>query len=60
MTGEANEVHDLMPPLNRGGSPATCVAVSAWLSNTPSACLGHEASVDKAGFNPIDCVVTSL
>lgn len=52
MTGDANEVRDLMPSLNRRGSPATCVAVKAWLSNTPSGCLGEEASIDKVGRNP--------
>jgi RNA polymerase sigma-70 factor, ECF subfamily len=51
MTGDANEVCDLMPSLNRGGSPATGVAVRAWLSNTPSRCLGEEASIDKVGRN---------
>jgi hypothetical protein len=59
MTGDANEVRDLMPSLNRGGSPATCVAVSAWLSNTRSACLGHEASTDEDGFNPDNYSIAS-
>jgi RNA polymerase sigma factor (sigma-70 family) len=52
MTVDANEVRDLMPSLNRGGSPPTYVAVTAWLSNTPSGRLGEEASIDKVGRNP--------
>jgi len=45
MTGDANEVRDLMPSLNRGGYQPTCVAAAAWLSNTPSGCFGEEASL---------------
>jgi hypothetical protein len=52
MTGDANEVRDLMPSLNRGGSPPTYFAVTAWLSNTQSGRLGEEASIDKVGRNP--------
>ena len=52
MTGNPNEVRDLMSSLNRGGSPAKCVAVSAWLRNTPPACLDEEASIDKGGCTP--------
>ena len=54
MTGNPNEVRDLMPSLNRGGFPA-----SAWLSNTPPACLDEEASIDKSGCNPDGCSIAS-
>jgi hypothetical protein len=52
MAGNPNEVRDLMPSLNRVGSPAKCVAVSAWLSNTSPARLDEEARIDKGGCNP--------
>jgi hypothetical protein len=52
MTGDANEIRDLMPSLNRGGSPATCAVVTAWFSNSPSRYLGVEASIGKVGRNP--------
>jgi RNA polymerase sigma-70 factor (ECF subfamily) len=52
MTGDANEVRDLMLSLNRGGSAATRVAVTAWLSNSPSGSLDEEASIDKVARNP--------
>ena len=45
MTGDNNEVRDLSSSPDRGGAPAKCVAVSAWLSNTSAARLGEASSV---------------
>ena len=59
MTDNPNEVRDLMPSLNRGRSQAKCVAVSAWLSNTPPARLDEEASIDKGGCNSDGCSIAS-
>ena len=59
MTGNPNEVRDLMPSLNRGGSQAKCVAGSTWFSNTPPARLEGEASIDKSGCNSDGCSIAS-
>ena len=59
MTGDSNEVRDLMPSLNRGGFPARCVAVSPWLSKTPPARLDEEASIDKGECNTDRCSIVS-
>jgi RNA polymerase sigma-70 factor, ECF subfamily len=45
MTGDNNEARDLSPSPDCGSAPAKCVAVSAWLSNTPAARLGEASSV---------------
>ena len=45
MTGDNNEVRDLSSSPDRGGAPAKCVAVSAWLSKTSAASLGEASSV---------------
>ena len=49
MTGDGNEVRDLIPSPNCGGAPATCVAVSAWLIKTSSGRSGEDVSIDKVG-----------
>src|ERR1700756_2362490 len=59
MTGNPNEARHLMPSLNRGDSPTKCVAVAAWLVNTPPACLDEEASIDKGGCNPEGCSIAA-
>lgn len=59
MTGNPNELRDLIPSLKRGGSPAMCVAVSAWPSNRPPACLDEETSIDKGGCKSTGCSIAS-
>ena len=45
MRHDTNEVCGLNPSLNRDGASTKCVALSAWLSNTPTAPLGEASSV---------------
>ena len=54
MTGDADEIRDMIPSLNHGGSPAACVEVIAWISLSPAGDLDKEASIDKVARNPDD------
>jgi RNA polymerase sigma-70 factor (ECF subfamily) len=51
MTGDGDEVQDLIPSPNCGGAPATCVAASAWHIKTNSGHSGEDVSIGKVGRN---------